>query len=83
MYEYFELEFFNYTLNCVGKLTVTQLTHENLFLAKYKCLMASKGSKYALFYLKIVYCVLELCKITLYHSKKVIVTQIYDMLPYS
>ena len=29
-YEYFELEFCNYTLNCVGKLTVTQLTLENL-----------------------------------------------------
>ena len=28
--EYNELEFCNHTLNCVGKLTVTQLTLENL-----------------------------------------------------
>ena len=28
--EYNELEFCNYMLNCVGKLTVTQLTLENL-----------------------------------------------------
>ena len=33
--EYFELEFCNYTLDRVWKLTVTQMKHDILFLAQF------------------------------------------------
>ena len=54
--EYYELEFCNYKLNHVEKLTITQMKHKNLFLAPCRCLPGSKGSKYALFLEKCILC---------------------------
>ena len=43
--EYFDLEFFKYTLNCVGKLTFTQLTYENLMLAQFRSIRGQNGGQ--------------------------------------
>ena len=51
--EYYELEFFNHTLDRVWKLTVTQMKHDISFLAQFRSLLGSKRgstvSKYAHF----------------------------------
>ena len=44
--EYYELEFCNFKLNHVEKLTITQMKHKNLFLAQFRGLLGSKrGTK--------------------------------------
>ena len=51
--EYYELEFCNYRLNHIEKLTITQMKHKNVLLGQFRGLpgskWVSKGSKYALF----------------------------------
>ena len=44
--EYYELEFCNYRLNHIEKLTITQMKHKNVFLDQFRGLPGGKFSEF-------------------------------------